>query len=84
LPRSRKTPRRSRRVRSGPAPKEKAKPNRLGLVLTDLTDEQRKELDGKTGVLIEDTTGTVRGNVQPGRHHSRHREPRADDRREER
>jgi serine protease Do len=52
--------------RSGPAPKEKAKPNRLGLVLSDLTDEQRKELDGRTGVLIEDTTGTVRGNVQPG------------------
>jgi serine protease Do len=38
----------------------------LGLVLSDLTDEQRKELDGKTGVLIEDTTGSVRGNVQPG------------------
>ena len=29
--------------KSGPAPKEKAKPNRLGLVLSDLTDEQRKE-----------------------------------------
>ena len=52
--------------RSGPAPKEKAKPNRLGLVLVDLTDEQRKELDGRTGVLIEDASGTVRGNVQPG------------------
>jgi len=52
--------------RNVPAPKEKAKPNRLGLVLSDLTDEQRKELDGKTGVLIEDATGSVRGNVQPG------------------
>ncbi len=52
--------------RGGPAPKEKAKPNRLGLVLVDLTDEQRKELDGRTGVLIEDASGTVRGNVQPG------------------
>jgi len=52
--------------KSGPAPKEKAKPNRLGLILADLTDEQRKDLDGKTGVLIEDTTGSVRGNVQPG------------------
>ena len=52
--------------KSGPAPKEKAKPNRLGLVLADLTDEQRKDIDGKNGVLIEDTTGTVRGNVQPG------------------
>jgi serine protease Do len=57
--------------RSGPAPKEKAKPNRLGLVLADLTDEQRKELDGKNGVLIEDTTGTIRGNVQPATSFSR-------------
>ena len=52
--------------KGGPAPKEKAKPNRLGLVLADLTDEQRKDIDGKNGVLIEDTTGSVRGNVQPG------------------
>jgi serine protease Do len=52
--------------RGGPAPKEKAKPNRLGLVLSDLTDEQKKELDGKSGVLIEDISGSVRGNVQPG------------------
>jgi serine protease Do len=52
--------------RSGPAPKEKAKPNRMGLVLSDLTDEQKKELDGKSGVLVEDVTGSVRGNVQPG------------------
>ena len=28
--------------RGTPAPKEKAKPNRMGLVLTDLTDEQRR------------------------------------------
>jgi serine protease Do len=53
-------------ARKGPAPKEKAKPNRLGLVLSDLTDEQKKELDGKGGVLIEDISGSVRGNVQPG------------------
>jgi serine protease Do len=52
--------------RGGPAPKEKAKPNRMGLVLSDLTDEQRKELDVKGGVLVEDVTGSVRGNVQPG------------------
>jgi serine protease Do len=38
----------------------------LGLVLSDLTDEQKKELDGKSGVLIEDISGSVRGNVQPG------------------
>ena len=48
------------------APKEKAKPNRIGLVLSDLTDDQKKELEIKSGVLIEDITGSVRGNVQPG------------------
>ncbi len=52
--------------RSSPAPKEKAKPNRMGLVLSDLTDDQKKELDLKSGVLIEDISGPVRGNVQPG------------------
>jgi len=35
-------------------------------VLSDLTDEQKKELDIKSGVLVEDITGTVRGNVQAG------------------
>ena len=49
-----------------PAPKEKAKPNRMGLVLADLTDEQKKELEVKAGVLVEDIAGPVRGNVQPG------------------
>jgi serine protease Do len=52
--------------RAPPAPKEKAKPNRMGLSLADLTDEQRKELDVKSGVLVEDISGSVRGNVQPG------------------
>jgi len=53
--------------KGAPAPKEKAKPNRMGLVLSDLTDDQRKELDLKAGgVLIEDVVGLVRGNVQPG------------------
>ena len=53
--------------RGSPTPKEKAKPNRMGLVLSDLTDEQRKELELKTGgVLVEDVVGVVRGNVQPG------------------
>ena len=48
-------------------PKEKAKPNKLGLVLSDLTDEQRKEIDQPSGgVLVEDVVGVVRGNVQPG------------------
>ena len=47
-------------------PKEKAKPNRMGLVLGDLTDEQKKELDLKGGVLVEEIAGAVRGNVQAG------------------
>jgi serine protease Do len=49
-----------------PAPKEKGKPNRMGLVLSDLTDEQRKEADVRGGALIEDIAPTIRGNVQPG------------------
>ncbi len=49
-----------------PTPKEKAKPNRMGLSLADLTDEQKKELEVKAGVLIEDIAPSVRGNVQPG------------------
>jgi serine protease Do len=47
-------------------PKEKGKPNRMGLVLSDLTDEQKKEADVKYGVLVEDVLSNVRGNVQPG------------------
>ncbi len=49
-----------------PAPKEKAKPNQMGLVLSDLTDEQKKEADVKAGVAVDDIAPTVRGNVQPG------------------
>ena len=56
------TPRRG----TPPTPKEKAKPNRMGLVLADLTAEQRKEADVKAGVLVEDIPSGVRGNVQPG------------------
>jgi serine protease Do len=52
--------------RQPPQGKEKAKPNRMGLVLSDLNDEQKKELDIKSGVLIEDITGSARGNIQPG------------------
>jgi serine protease Do len=48
------------------APKEKAKPNRIGLALSDLTDDQKKEADVKAGVLVEDVAAGVRGNVQPG------------------
>src|SRR5581483_9791618 len=52
--------------RRNATPKERAKPNRMGLVLADLTDEQKKELGVGHGVLVEDITGSVRGNVQPG------------------
>ena len=52
--------------KGGPAPKEKAKPNRMGLVLSDLTDEQRKEAEVKSGVLVEEVAPSVRGNVQAG------------------
>ena len=38
----------------------------MGLVLADLTDEQKKELDLKSGVLVEDISGVVRGNLQTG------------------
>ena len=52
--------------RRAPATKEKTKPNRMGLSLTDLTDEQKKELEVKNGVLVEDVAASVKGNVQPG------------------
>jgi serine protease Do len=52
--------------RSSPAQKEKGKPNRIGLVLADLSDDQKKELEIKNGVGIEDITGSVRGDVLPG------------------
>ena len=52
--------------RRTPPAKDRAKPNRMGLSLADLTDEQKKELELKSGVLIEDVAPTVRGNVQPG------------------
>jgi len=48
-------------------PKEKPKPNKMGLVLNDLSDEQRKALDlASGGVVVDDVVGVVRGNVQPG------------------
>ena len=50
----------------GPSPKDKAKPNRMGLVLQDLTDDQKKELGIKSGVGVDSVAGDVRANVQPG------------------
>jgi serine protease Do len=55
-----------RPARKGSPSREKAKPNRMGLVLADLSDEQKKELAIKNGVLIEDISGSARGNIQPG------------------
>ncbi len=46
--------------------KEKAKPNRLGMVLTDLSEEQKKELDIKNGVGVEEVSATARGDIQSG------------------
>jgi serine protease Do len=46
--------------------KEKAKPNRLGMVLIDLSEEQKKELDIKNGVGVEEVSSTARGDIQTG------------------
>jgi serine protease Do len=35
-------------------------------VLIDLNDDQKKELDIKNGVGVDDIPGTQRGNIQPG------------------
>jgi serine protease Do len=56
----------SQRRPNAPEKKEKAKPNKMNLVLSDLTDDQKKEMDVKSGVLIDDVAGAVRGNAQPG------------------
>jgi serine protease Do len=53
-------------ARRGAPSKDKAKPNRMGLALSDLTDDQKKELDVKSGVVVEDVSGNVRGNIQVG------------------
>jgi serine protease Do len=38
----------------------------MGLMIADLTDEQKKEADVKSGVLVQDVLSDVRGNVQAG------------------
>ena len=68
----------------GAAPKEKAKPNRMGLVLADLTDEQKKELEVKGGVLVEEIAGVGARQRPGGRRDPRDRQPRPDDRGQER
>jgi len=56
------------RQRQGGPTKEKARPNRMGLALVDLTDDQKKELDlkGGIGVGVDAVSGAVRANVQAG------------------
>lgn len=46
--------------------KEKTKPNRLGLIVGELTEDQRRELGTKHGVVIEDVVNGGRANLQPG------------------
>ena len=58
----------ARPARRAPAgkDKEKTKPNRMGLVLSDLSEEQKKELEIKNGVGVEEISGTARGDIQAG------------------
>ncbi len=51
---------------SSPGGKSGGKANRLGLVLSDLTAEQKKQLEIKNGVLVQDIRDRIRGNIQPG------------------
>ena len=50
----------------------------MGLVLSDLTDEQKKELDLKSGVLVEDDRRRRARQRAAGRRHPRDRQPRPD------
>ncbi|MDR2244040.1 MAG: Do family serine endopeptidase [Burkholderiales bacterium] len=51
---------------SRPTGKDSAKSNTLGLILSDLTAAQKRQLEIKDGVLVEDIRGRIRGNIQPG------------------
>ncbi|MCL2309990.1 MAG: DegQ family serine endoprotease [Proteobacteria bacterium] len=50
----------------GQSGKSGAKSNSLGLALSDLTAAQKKQLEIKNGVLVEDIRGRIRGDLQPG------------------
>jgi len=45
---------------------EAAPANRLGLVVSDLTAEQKRQVEVDNGVLVEDVRNGLRGDVQPG------------------
>ncbi len=49
------------------AVRESAQPDRAGLVTSDLSPEQRRQLNIQSGVLVEDVTGAAaRAGVRPG------------------
>ncbi|MFN3594525.1 MAG: DegQ family serine endoprotease [Thiobacillaceae bacterium] len=49
------------------AARESAQPDRAGLVTSDLTPEQRRQLNIQSGVLVEDVSGAAaRAGVRPG------------------
>ena len=55
----------SRPARSGKAPEQQA--NRLGLVVNELTAEQKRDLKMSSGLLVEDVRGTTaRADLRPG------------------
>ena len=70
--------------RGGPAPKEKAKPNRMGLVAGRPHRRAEEGAEIKGGVLVEDVAGARARQRAARRRDPRHREPRPDDRGEER
>ncbi len=45
---------------AGNAPRQSGKPDAAGLVLSQLTPEQRKQLDLSSGLLVRGTTGAAR------------------------
>ena len=45
---------------------EAAPANRLGLVVSDLTTDQKRQVEVDNGVLVEDVRNGLRGDVQPG------------------
>ena len=53
------------RERSRTRPSEQ-QANRLGMVITDLTAEQRRDMKIPGGVLVEDVRGQPRGDIRPG------------------
>jgi len=51
---------------SKPAPKAEAVANRLGLVMSDLPEERRKQLNVAGGAVVDEVKPTVRADIRPG------------------